>query len=67
MKEAFIEFRSQKKAIWRVAVHADGELYMTYHQAGAHGPGVKAAKFTTKGATHFYGDVAFAGKTLKKF
>merc|ERR1711939_433539 len=26
LKEAFIEFRSQKKAVWRVAVHSDGEL-----------------------------------------
>lgn len=64
-KEAFVEFRSQKKAAWRVAVHSDNSLYITYHIAG--GTGIKAMKITTKGDVHMYGDVSFSGRTLKKF
>jgi len=66
LKDAFMEFRSQKKSAWRLAVHSDGDLYVTYHsQEGA--PGAKAIRLTQKGAVHFYGEVQIGGKAIKKF
>jgi len=66
LKDAFVEFRSQKKSAWRLSVHSDGDLYVTYHsQEGA--PGAKAIRLTQKGGVHFYGEVQIGGKAIKKF
>jgi len=67
LKEAFVEFRSQKKRAWRLALHPDGDLFLTFHAAASLTAGEKVIKFTKDGAVHFYGDVAFGGKTSKTF
>jgi len=67
LKEAFMEFRSQKKRAWRLAVHSDGDMYITYHASASLKAGEKIIRITKKGDVHFYGAVSFGGKTLKKF
>jgi len=67
LKEAFVEFRSQKNMSWRIAVHSDGHLYLTYHAAGSAAAGTKVLKLTTKGGVHVYGSAYFGGKTMKNF
>jgi hypothetical protein len=67
LKEAFMEFRSQKKRAWRLAVHSDGDLYITFHASASMNAGEKVIKLTKAGQIHFYGQVLFGGKTLKKF
>jgi len=67
LKEAFMEFRSQKKRAWRLAVHSDGDLYITFHPSASMNAGEKVIKLTTTGQVHFYGQVLFGGKTYKKF
>jgi hypothetical protein len=66
MKEAYIEFRSQKKAAFRLAVHDDGDLYLTYREAQT-GSGQSTMRLTKSGDVHFYGDAEFGGKTYKKY
>lgn len=65
-KEAFIEFKSQKKTSWRIAVHSDNDLHITYHSTGQ-GAGTTMMKITRKGAVHIYGEASFAGAALKQF
>merc|ERR1711988_274938 len=67
LKEAFLEFRSQKRRAWRIAVHSDGSLYFTFHPSASITAGEKVIKLTTDGQVHFYGEVVFGGKTYKKF
>ena len=66
MKEAFIEFRSQKKGLWRVAVHSDGDLYLTHRETEG-GEAAQTMRLTQAGDVHFYGDAEFGGKTFKKY
>ena len=67
VKESYVEFRSQKKNAWRMAVHSDGDMYLTFHSAPGDAAGIKAIRLTRTGAVHFYGAVHFGGKTRKKF
>lgn len=67
LKEAFLEFRSQKNLSWRISAHADGNLHLSQHNDGDEGKGKLAMKVTKDGGVHVYGAAYFEGRTMRKF
>jgi len=70
LKEAFVEFRTQEADYWRLAVHPDGDLYLTYSDPSAiHSQSAEARvmKIAKSGEVHMYGSAYFGGSTMKVF
>jgi len=68
LKEAFLEFRTQKNLSWRISAQADGNLHLSQHNDGDEsGTGNLAMKITKDGGVHVYGAAYFEGRTMRKF